>query len=562
MISGIIKRAREFEEMNESLVSDEARPAFHLSPRIGWLNDPNGFSFYGGQYHLFYQYHPFSEYWGPMYWGHAVSSDMISWEYLPAALAPDEAYDSEGCFSGSAVTMPDGRHLLMYTGCSDDGLDPLERGRWRQSQCIAVLSAETGEYVKYKGNPVITEDDLPAGGDTYEFRDPYIWLAADGTYRAVIANGTTGDITPEGTYSSKSGAQVCLYRSEDGFNWTFDKVLFRDERHIGVMWECPNFFSIGDRQILVASPMNMALEEDEASGSIRFPKGNNVCYICGSYDEGSETFTADAGPDSNSQKASTFRYDPVDLGLDFYAPQIMKAPDGRCIMIGWMQDPKNANFIKCGDACPAARGSLSRLAEVCGRGYVHSAPGAHIFGQMTVPRELFLREGKLCQRPVRELSAYRRAKLEYKEVILADEECSLSGVSGRILDMEIDIKPHSGKKGGCGSTSYDMFTFIFAKDDGHCIRLSYEPAGSLLTIDRSMSGQCAEITAKRSARVSDRGGELQLRILLDRWSAEIFVNGGEQTMSLTYYTPSEADGIAFSAKGCLTMDVTAYTIGK
>ena len=73
------------------------------------MNDPNGFSFYNGQYHLFYQYYPYDSHWGLMHWGHAVSSDLLHWTYLPAALAPDEAYDKDGCFSGSAISLPDGR---------------------------------------------------------------------------------------------------------------------------------------------------------------------------------------------------------------------------------------------------------------------------------------------------------------------------------------------------------------------------------------------------------------------------------------------------------------------
>ncbi len=118
MISQTLREARKFEEASEKLIKKEDRPAFHLSVRTGWLNDPNGFCWYQGKYHLFYQYHPYSSQWGPMHWGHAVSSDLLHWEYLPAALAPDEFYDRDGCFSGSAIELPDGRHLLMYTGVS------------------------------------------------------------------------------------------------------------------------------------------------------------------------------------------------------------------------------------------------------------------------------------------------------------------------------------------------------------------------------------------------------------------------------------------------------------
>ena len=117
-MSQTLRDARRYEEITERKMEAEEKPGFHLAARVGWMNDPNGFSFYQGKYHLFYQYHPFNSHWGPMHWGHAVSDDLLHWEYLPAALAPDTVYDEAGCFSGSAVELADGRQLLMYTqGC-------------------------------------------------------------------------------------------------------------------------------------------------------------------------------------------------------------------------------------------------------------------------------------------------------------------------------------------------------------------------------------------------------------------------------------------------------------
>ena len=546
MISKELARAREYEEKQADLITDEMRPAYHFSPRIGWLNDPNGLSYYDGRYHLFYQYHPYSTYWGPMHWGHAVSDDLITWEYLPAALAPDTEYDYSGCFSGSAVTMDDGSHLLMYTGCGDSSGDPTGKGRWIQLQSIAIRKPGGSEYAKYEGNPVISESDIPEGGDPYEFRDPYMWRCADGSYRAIVANGRT---------SADEGTRLLLFRSGDGLHWGDGKVLFEDERRIGVMWECPNFFPLDGRHILMASPMDMQAEEGDAVGSIRFPQGNKVCYITGDYDEQLEEFK----PDADDADAGYYMYEPGDGGLDFYAPQTFKTADGRRVMIGWMQDPSMAN--------------------------VHSEDEFKIFGQMTVPRELTLKDGRLIQRPVSELEKYRQDPVVYRNISISAEAntisgssrkgihdrsaegihcCSLEGIHGRTLDLELDIRPDDapGKDapGENGELSYREFAVRFAAGGDRYTEFRYDPERSVVTVDRSHSGQSGKISGKRTIRVRDRRGNLSIRMLIDRWSAEIFINNGEQVMSLTYYTDMSADGIEFLADGAVTMDAAAYIL--
>lgn len=540
IISKELAGAREYEEKQADLITDEMRPAYHFSPRTGWLNDPNGLSYYDGKYHLFYQYHPYSTYWGPMHWGHAVSDDLITWEYLPAALAPDTGYDYSGCFSGSAVTMDDGSHLLMYTGCGDSSGDQTGKGRWIQLQSIAIRKPGESEYAKYEGNPVISESDIPEGGDPYEFRDPYMWRCADGSYRVLVANGRT---------SAEDGTRLLLFRSEDGLHWSGGKVLFEDERRIGVMWECPNFFPLGGRHILMASPMDMQAEEGEAVGSIRFPQGNNVCYITGDYDEQLEEFC----PDADDADAGYFMYEPVDGGLDFYAPQTFETVDGRRVMIGWMQDPSMANL--------------------------HSEDEFRIFGQMTVPRELTLKDGRLIQWPVSELEKYRQVPVVYRNISIGTKEAevsvgslkdiqghSLNGIHGRMLDLELEIRPDEapGKDapGGNGGLSYREFAVRFAAGGSRYTEFRYDPERSVVTVDRSHSGQSGKISGKRTIRVRDRKGRLSIRMLIDRWSAEIFINNGEQVMSLTYYTDLSAEGIEFLADGTVTLDAAAYRLAK
>ncbi|MBO5555686.1 MAG: glycoside hydrolase family 32 protein, partial [Oscillospiraceae bacterium] len=145
-MSQALSDARRFEAEREAVIPPEAKPGFHLAPRTGWMNDPNGLSWYKGQYHLFYQYHPYDSHWGPMHWGHAVSGDLLHWRPMPAALAPDMPYDRDGCFSGSALTLPDGRQLLMYTGVLRQTLPD---GQLKETQTQNLAFGDGRNYMKY-----------------------------------------------------------------------------------------------------------------------------------------------------------------------------------------------------------------------------------------------------------------------------------------------------------------------------------------------------------------------------------------------------------------------------
>ena len=228
MTSEALQKARDFEAQYGPHIPDAERPVFHATPTIGWMNDPNGFTVYRGECHLFYQYHPYSNEWGPMHWGHLKTKDFIRWERLPCALAPDQEYDASGCFSGGAVELPDGRQLLMYTGVqrhhnAEGFLEDV------QTQCVAV--GDGVNYEKWGGNPVLDGRDLPEGGSTIDFRDPKVWRDKDGTFYAVIGNRT----------EDGSGA-ILLYRGIEDFKGELVRVLDRCHNQYGRMWECPDFF--------------------------------------------------------------------------------------------------------------------------------------------------------------------------------------------------------------------------------------------------------------------------------------------------------------------------------
>ena len=98
-----IAKANKFVLENKERVKPEYRLSYHFMGEYGWINDPNGFTQFDGEYHLFYQHNPYEPVWGRMHWGHAVSKDLVKWRYLPIALAPDCPYDQDGCFSGSSL---------------------------------------------------------------------------------------------------------------------------------------------------------------------------------------------------------------------------------------------------------------------------------------------------------------------------------------------------------------------------------------------------------------------------------------------------------------------------
>ena len=149
--------ANQYIEKYRALAAKSSKqPILHFTPSLGWMNDPNGLIFFKGEYHLFYQYHPYQTKWHQMYWGHAVSSDLITWQELPIALAPSEEYENSpdgGCFSGTALEH-EGTLYLFYTAVAKNAA-----GQLIQKQCVA-MSEDGRHYSKYENNPIIHIDHL------------------------------------------------------------------------------------------------------------------------------------------------------------------------------------------------------------------------------------------------------------------------------------------------------------------------------------------------------------------------------------------------------------------
>ena len=492
MTSELLQKARDFEAQYGPHIPDSERPAFHATPTIGWMNDPNGFSIYRGECHLFYQYHPYSNEWGPMHWGHLKTRDFITWERLPAALAPDKDYDAAGCFSGGAAELPDGRQLLLYTGVrrSHNAEGFLQDV---QAQCVAI--GDGINYEKCLDNPVLDARDLPEGGSAVDFRDPKVWREEDGTFCTVVGNRT----------ADGSGA-ILLYRSKDGLKWEFVRTLDCSRNQYGKMWECPDFFPLDGKQVLITSPQDMT------PVGLEFHAGNGTLCLIGEYEPQGKGFVRQY-------------VQAIDYGLDFYAPQTAVAPDGRRIMIAWMQNWDTAGAKPC---------------------------HCRWFGQMTLPRELSVKDGRLYQIPVRELEHYRTGCVTHRNIPVCGE-INLPGVRGRVLDMTVTVRPTGGEM-------YRWFRIRVAKDGEHETIIRYRPSDGTVKIDRTRSGLPRDIVHTRSFLVRPRDGEIKLRVILDRFSVEVFVNDGEQAASAVIYTRQEADAITFEAGGSVLMDVEKYDL--
>ena len=176
------------------------------------------------------------------------------------------------------------------------------------------------------------------------------------------------------------------------------------------------------------------------------------------------------------------------------------------------------------------------------------------FGQMTLPRELSIKNGRLYQKPVRELEQLRCNKTEYNDVVFADDTIKLEGIKGRRVDIEIRLSP------GDASDMYKKFAVRFAQNDQFHTAVSFRPYESVLKVDRKFSGSRRAAIHQRRSQIRSENGKIKLRLILDRFSAEVFINDGEQVMTITMYTDQAADGISFFADGSVKMDVIKYDL--
>ncbi|MFS0868705.1 PfkB family carbohydrate kinase [Paenibacillus xylanilyticus] len=465
---------------------DSFRPGFHFSPPSHWLNDPNGLVYYEGEYHLFYQNHPFSNQWGPMHWGHAVSENLIHWQHAPIALFPDE---HGAIFSGCCVVdwndssgLFEGHHGLIAIFTHADTYPETDQPRQRQSLAYSRDKGKT--WHKYAGNPVLAEPDL------VDFRDPKVfWHAESKRWIMVIV----------------AGDHVRFYRSENLIDWALASVFGHEEGSHDGVWECPDLFElpIGDtgrtKWVLIIS----------IGDNPSCPEGSRTQYFIGEFD--GVTFI-------NDNSADHIMW--LDYGRDNYAGVTwsdIPEKDGRRVIIGWMSNWKYAN----------------------------ETPTGTWRGSMTLPRTLALSsqdEGVvLTQMPVREIEQLRKDPMSWSDVRVTAETPFSHKISDDLLEIEVDIDMGSSDEVQIIMKSTGESETVIGYDS---MRewLFIDRTKSGLT-DFHSSFPC-----NHGASMSQEKGKIKLHIWLDRNAVEVYGNDGLVVLTDQIFPDAPMDSISIISK--------------
>ena len=305
-------------DQDHEFIADAFRPAYHHTPRRGWMNDPNGMFYLDGTWHLYYQYNPYGCLWGNMHWGHSTSTDLIHWKDEGIALAPD-AWGT--MFSGSCVVDPENTAgfgkdavIAMYTTSR-----PTPFGGDVQAQALAYSTDGGKTFTKYAGNPVLTADIV-------DFRDPNpFWNEDTKAWNLIMA----------------SGQEMRLYSSPNLKDWKEESRFGKELGCHGGVWECPDLMKLPVES--AKSGKNQAPEYKWVLFCNINPGfiygGSATQYFVGDFD--GHKFTVD-----NPARYADGKALWQDYGKDHYATvSFYNAPDGRHPMIAWMSNWQYANDV-------------------------------------------------------------------------------------------------------------------------------------------------------------------------------------------------------------------------
>lgn len=482
------KRYRKIEDVEQNEIiklkntvdSCPYRQQFHIQPNTGLLNDPNGFSYYNGEYHLFYQWFPLGPVHGLKYWYHVSSKDLVNWKDCGIGITPDKYFDSHGAYSGTGIVENEKLHIL-YTGNTRDK-------DWVRYpyQCLAVMDKD-GAVIK-NDEPIIKA--IPEGY-TDHFRDPKVFKYDD-KYYCII-----------GAQTDELKGTLVYYQSENLLDWVFKGEIKTNFKGNGFMWECPDYFEMEDKGVLVISPQGIEPYGDNYLNIFQsgYLIGNKIDFKDGTFNHG--------------------EFIELDRGFDFYAPQTMEDNNGRRIMIGWMglpeiEYPSDEN------------------------GWAHC---------LTIPREIKIKDNKILQVPVKELQQLRcNERLVLCK--LNDEDRSIDGFNGKTYELICTFKEFNGNRIGVK----------LRKGENEEILVYYDIKYKKLVLDRSKLDKlfAQEYGLKRKCVIDSK--EIKLQIFVDVSSVEVFVNDGEEVFTGRIFTGEDSDGISFFAEGQATLEAKLWNI--
>ena len=477
-----VKLANDYIEENKDSVDNSLKPTFHCSPLIGWMNDPNGFSEYNGKFHLFYQYYPYDSVWGSMHWDHQTTTDFVKWNHERVALAPDQEYDKDGCFSGTAIVEGD-THFLVYTSVIPGA----------QNQSVAY-SKDGVVYKKNVTNPILSERDLPAGFSNADFRDPSIFKK-DNTYYLLAGNA-----------DNKGNKQIISFSSDSiTGGWKYLGVTL-SRKNVGGIFECPDYITIGDKEVLLSSPQRIARSSDYEY------QNNDACvYKIGNFNTRNGKFL---------YQGSDY-LEEFDKGFSFYAPQTMTTSDGRAILTAWMKSWGESNVTR-------------------GDGWAGSA---------VLPRELSIKDNHIYQAPVRELANYFTSTVTHNEIITQDDAMNMGDLAGRTSSITFEIDVKDASKAGI-----EVF-----KKGSESTKIYYDTDEGVVVFDRSNAGSLLD--GVRKAKVDPIDNKIKLQIILDVSSCEVFINDGYYTITGNVFADEEHNQVSFYSEGkAIFSNITYHNI--
>ena len=343
---------KEIMENRERIKNAKWRQRFHIEPPDGWLNDPNGLSFYKGEYHVYFQYSPVAaDGHTPRGWGHYHGADLMHMAYDKAVMMPDIPEDSHGVYSGSAIEN-DGVLHIFYTGNvkMEGDYDYVTAGRG--ANVIHVTTADGSEYSAKQ--VLLRNSDYPVFCSCH-VRDPKVWKEGE-VWKMVLGARTLDD---EGC--------VLVYESADLINWKYAGKVYREG--YGYMWECPDYFELGGKGFLSTCPQGLPHYET------KWQNLNQSGYF---------------PVEGRLEDSRLGEFAEWDMGFDFYAPQTFLDPQGRRILIGWLGMDNRVY----GNATTEL-------------GWQHC---------LTIPREVTLGEnGRLRQYPIAEFEALRKGERRHAD---------------------------------------------------------------------------------------------------------------------------------------------------